>query len=160
MSADEAEAFISNVLQCCINLMHINNGRELMTEAIACVRAWLKVAPLSNLLPRIHTDSCAAVFQGEDISSPVYSQHLVARLRFTDAHRQQFPPVKFLPALERLSQAHNALEEQQDWLQPKGVGVVCIKDGGLDKGSFVHFYFGKMYGQYFNLLAHSPDKQL
>lgn len=82
--------------------------------------------------------------QGEDISSSIYKDFLVAPLHLTDAHRQQFPPTKFLPALARLNQAHEELDESMDWLQPKGVGVVCIKDGGIKAGSFVHFYFGKM----------------
>jgi hypothetical protein len=43
ISADEAQSFISNVLQRCINLMNINNGRELMTHALGCVDAWLQV---------------------------------------------------------------------------------------------------------------------
>jgi hypothetical protein len=43
ISADEAQSFISNVLQRCINLMHITKGRELMTQALGCVDAWLQV---------------------------------------------------------------------------------------------------------------------
>ena len=43
ISADEAQSFISNVLQRCINLMDIDNGRELMTHALGCVDAWLQV---------------------------------------------------------------------------------------------------------------------
>jgi hypothetical protein len=53
ISAAHAQAFISNVLQCCINLMHINSPRQLMTQAIACVRAWLQVGPLpTSSFPR------------------------------------------------------------------------------------------------------------
>ena len=55
-----------------------------------------------------------------------------------------FPSAKFVSALARLSQAHAALGEQPDWLQPKGVGVVCVKKDGIKSDSFVHFYFGKM----------------
>jgi hypothetical protein len=71
---------------------------------------------------------------------------LVAPLHLPDTFRQQFPSAKFVSALARLSQAHAALGEQPDWLQPKGVGVVCVKKGGggIKKDSFVHFYFGKM----------------
>jgi hypothetical protein len=79
-----------------------------------------------------------------------HSKYLVAQLHLTDDHRLQFPPAKFLPALQRLSHAHAALKEGQDWLQPKGVGVVCIKPGGIAKDSFVHFYFGKMCVQFCN----------
>jgi hypothetical protein len=43
ISADEAQSFISNVLQRCINLMDINNGRDLMTRALGCVNDWLQV---------------------------------------------------------------------------------------------------------------------
>jgi hypothetical protein len=43
ISAEEAQSFISNVLQRCINLMNINNGRELMTHALGCIDAWLRV---------------------------------------------------------------------------------------------------------------------
>ncbi len=43
VSNDEAQAFISQVMQPCINLMHLNNARELMTCALYCVAAWLKV---------------------------------------------------------------------------------------------------------------------
>ena len=43
ISADEAEMFISNALQRCINLLDMNNGRELMTHALGCVDAWLQV---------------------------------------------------------------------------------------------------------------------
>ncbi len=42
ISDDEAQSFISNVLQPCINLLNINKGRELMTEALGCVEAWLQ----------------------------------------------------------------------------------------------------------------------
>ena len=97
--------------------------------------------PFHSLLPHL-VDHCNV--QGELIASSIYRKFLVAPLHLTDAHRQQFPPAKFLPALARLSQAHGELEESTDWLQPKGVGVVCIKDGGIKAGSFVHFYFGKM----------------
>jgi hypothetical protein len=93
-------------------------------------------------LPHI-VDHCNV--QGEDISSSIYKNDLVAPLRLTDAHRQQFPPAKFLPALDRLNQAHEVLGESMDsvhWLQSKGVGVVCIKN--IKKNSFVQFYFGKM----------------
>jgi hypothetical protein len=69
---------------------------------------------------------------------------LVAPLHFPDEYKQQFPFTKFVPALARLSQAHAALGEQPDWLQPKGVGVVCVNKGGIKRDSFVHFYFGKM----------------
>jgi hypothetical protein len=72
------------------------------------------------------------------------NKHLVARLHFPDTFRQKFPSTKFLSALARLSRAHAALEEQPDWLQPKGVGVVCVKRDGIKKNSFVHFYLGKM----------------
>ena len=43
-------------------------------------------------------------------------------------------------------QAHEALIVQggPDWLQPKGVGVVCVRPEGMPANSFVHFYFGKM----------------
>ena len=43
ISAEEAQSFISNVVQRCINLMNINNGRELMTHALGCIDAWLRV---------------------------------------------------------------------------------------------------------------------
>ena len=43
ISATEAQAFISSVLQPCINLMHIDTARKLMTQALACVCAWLMV---------------------------------------------------------------------------------------------------------------------
>jgi hypothetical protein len=43
ISDDEAQSFISNILQRCINLMDINNGRDLMTHALGCVDAWLQV---------------------------------------------------------------------------------------------------------------------
>ena len=43
ISDDEAQCFICNVLQRCINLMDIRNGRELMTHALGCVDAWLQV---------------------------------------------------------------------------------------------------------------------
>ena len=43
ISVVEAQSFISNVLQRCINLLNINNGRELMTHALGCVEAWLQV---------------------------------------------------------------------------------------------------------------------
>ena len=43
ISADEAQSFISNVLQRCINLMDIRNERDLMTHALGCVDAWLQV---------------------------------------------------------------------------------------------------------------------
>jgi len=66
-------------------------------------------------------------------------------LNLAQSLREQFPPSKFLPALQRLAAAHDALGERPDWLQPKGVGVICVKDGGMPKDSFVHFYFGKMY---------------
>ena len=69
---------------------------------------------------------------------------MVAPLHLPETFRQQFPSAKFVSALARLSQAHAALGEQPDWLQPKGVGVVCIKKDGIKQGSFVHFYFGKM----------------
>jgi len=69
---------------------------------------------------------------------------LVAPLHLPDIFTQQFPSTKFVSALARLSQAHAALGEQPDWLQPKGVGVVCVKKDGIKKDSFVHFYFGKM----------------
>ena len=151
ISATEAQAFISSVLQPCINLMRTNTARELMTQALACVRAWLQVIFYSSL-PHI-VDHCNV--QGEDISSSIHKNDLVAPLHLTDAHRQQFPPAKFLPALARLTQAHEELEESTDWLQPKGVGVVCIKDGGIKAGSFVHFYFGKMYGVLFNFKTNS-----
>ncbi len=74
--------------------------------------------------------------QGEAIPSSIYTKFLVAPLHLTDAHRQQFPPTKFIAALARLSQAHKELEESKDWLQPKGVGVVCVKkghQGGLNR---------------------------
>jgi hypothetical protein len=104
-------------------------------------------------LPHI-VDHCN--LQGEDISSSIHKYFLVAPLlHLTDARRQQFPPAKFLPALARLIQAHEELGESMDWLQPKGVGVVCIKDGGIQAGSFVHFYFGKMYGVLFNFKTNS-----
>jgi hypothetical protein len=97
--------------------------------------------PFHSFLPHL-VDHCNV--QGEHIASSIYRKFLVAPLHLTDVHRQQFPPTKFLPALARLSQAHEELVESTDWLQPKGVGVVCIKDGGIKAGSFVHFYFGKM----------------
>jgi hypothetical protein len=37
ISADEAQSFISNVILRCINLLDMNNGRELMTHALGCV---------------------------------------------------------------------------------------------------------------------------
>jgi hypothetical protein len=40
---DEAQSFISNVILRCINLLDVNNGRELMTHALGCVDAWLQV---------------------------------------------------------------------------------------------------------------------
>jgi hypothetical protein len=43
LSNDEAQAFISQVILPCINLMHVNDARELMTRALDCVEAWLKV---------------------------------------------------------------------------------------------------------------------
>jgi hypothetical protein len=52
ISAAEAQAFISSVLQPCINLMRIDTARELMTQALACVSAWLKVIFYSS--PFIH----------------------------------------------------------------------------------------------------------
>jgi hypothetical protein len=107
---------------------------------------------IHSYLPHI-VDYCNV--QGEDISSSIYKKFLVADLHLTDAHRQQFPSAKFLPALARLTQAHEELGESTDWLQPKGVGVVCIKDGGIKAGSFVHFYFGKMYGVLFNFKTNS-----
>jgi hypothetical protein len=66
-------------------------------------------------------------------------------LHLPHAFGQQFPPSKFLPALQRLATAHNALGERSDWLQPKGVGVICVAARGMPKDSFVHFYFGKVY---------------
>jgi hypothetical protein len=68
----------------------------------------------------------------------------VAPLHLEDAQLRQFPPRKFLPALQRLAAAHDALGERPDWLRPKGVGVVCVQRDGIEKDSFVHFYFGKM----------------
>ena len=52
ISATEAQAFISSVLQPCINLMRIDTARELMTQALACVGAWLMVIFYSS--PFIH----------------------------------------------------------------------------------------------------------
>jgi hypothetical protein len=43
--SDEAEAFISNVIQICINLVHANDSRKLMELALGCVKAWLQVRP-------------------------------------------------------------------------------------------------------------------
>jgi hypothetical protein len=103
--------------------------------------------PFHSFLPHL-VDHCNV--QGELIASSNYRKFLVAPLHLTDAHRQQFPP-----ALARLSQAHGELEESTDWLQPKGVGVVCIKDGGIKAGSFVHFYFGKMHGVLFSIKTNS-----
>jgi hypothetical protein len=70
--------------------------------------------------------------------------YMIATLYLSDALRKQFPSARFVPALARLSQAHAALGQKPDWLQPKGMGVVCVKKGGIKKDSFVHFYFGKM----------------
>jgi hypothetical protein len=66
-------------------------------------------------------------------------------LQLAPGLRVQFPPSKFLPALQRLAAAHDALGELPNWLQPKGVGVICVAENGMQKDSFVHFYFGKMY---------------
>jgi hypothetical protein len=121
VSIQEAEAFISNVIQICINLMHENDARNLMKLALGCVQAWL--------------------LQDQSWFSPF----LVAPVLLAPGLRDQFPPFKFLPALQRLTAAHDALGERPDWLQPKGVGVICVKDDGMPKDSFVHFYFGKMY---------------
>jgi hypothetical protein len=98
----------------------------------------------------------------------VYNKHLVAHLHFPDTFRQQFSSTEFRFALARLSQAHAALGEQPDWLQPKGVGVVCVKKDGIKKDSFVHFYFGKMcdighillHSQVWQVQSHNPLPQL
>ena len=119
VSRDEAEAFISNVIQICINLMHENDARNLMQLALGCVEAWLQ-------------------------ERSWYSPFLVAPVQLATGLRDQFPPSKFLPALQRLAVAHDALGKRPDWLQPKGVGVVCVAQNGMPKDSFVAFYFGKM----------------
>lgn len=119
VSSEEAEAFISNVIQICINLMHENDARNLMQLALGCVEAWLQ-------------------------KRSWYSPFLVAPVQLAPGLRDQFPPSKFLPALQRLAVAHDALGKQPDWLQPKGVGVVCVAQNGMPKDSFVAFYFGKM----------------
>jgi hypothetical protein len=41
VSRDEAEEFISNAIQICINLMNENDARKLMQLALECVEAWL-----------------------------------------------------------------------------------------------------------------------
>ena len=122
VSSDEAEAFISDVIQICINLMHENDARQLMQLALGCVEAWLQVR------------SWDTPFQ-------------VAPVQLAPALREQFPPSKFLPALQRLAVAHDALDNEPHWLQPMGVGVICVAKNGMPKDSFVHFYFGKMYEQ-------------
>ena len=75
---------------------------------------------------------------------PPAPRYLVAPLQLAHGLRDQFPPSKFLPALQRLADAHDALGDGPNWLQPKGVGVVCVAENGMPKDSFVHFYFGKM----------------
>ena len=77
----------------------------------------------------------------------------MAPLQLAHGLRDQFPPSKFLPALQRLAAAHDALGERPNWLQPKGVGVVCVAKNGMPKDSFVHVYFGKMYEQIFSSIA-------
>jgi hypothetical protein len=73
----------------------------------------------------------------------------VAPLHLEQEQLLLFPPRKFLPAVQRLAAAHDSLGQRPDWLQPKGVGVVCVQKNGISKDSFVHFYFGKMYGNCF-----------
>jgi hypothetical protein len=48
VSSDEAQSFISRVIQPCINLMHVNDSRQLMTLALGCVAAWLSVRSSSS----------------------------------------------------------------------------------------------------------------
>ncbi len=107
-------------------------------------------------------------FQSTTTKALVFNQYLVAHLNFPDTFKQQFPSAKFAPALARLSQAHAALVDQPDWLQPKGVGIVCVKKDGIKKDSFVHFYFGTMcdighislHSQVWQVQSHNPLPQL
>ena len=130
VSRDEAEEFISNVIQICINLMNENNAQNLMKLALECVEAWLQQES------HPHTHPYNPFF---------YTPFQVAHVQLAHGLREQFPPSKFLPALWRLAAAHNTLGDGPNWLQPKGVGVVCVAKKGIPKDSFVHFYFGKMY---------------
>jgi hypothetical protein len=68
ISAAEAQAFISSVLQPCINLMHIDTARELMTQALACVGAWLMVIfYLSHFIHFFHTSLITATFRANSL---------------------------------------------------------------------------------------------
>jgi hypothetical protein len=100
----EAQAFISNVLQPCINLFHISNPRDLMLEVCNFLFAWLQV-PLLVPSPPFPASCPLSCSQSETSPQSNYAPLFVAPLLLPS--RQLFPRVKFLPALQRLLQVRH-----------------------------------------------------
>jgi hypothetical protein len=144
LNQHDANCFIDKLLKPCLNLLNPRdprNAHSCMTEVLE----WIL-----NILSR--GSDWTDTQQHYKVSRLLSSQFMLYFGLSVSHCFTQLPTIQsnkkapFIQAVKKLQTAHEQClkEKKEPWLKSTGKGIVCIRDNGIKKKTFVDYYWGKL----------------